>query len=208
MQSRPARVGVSRDAIVAKQAPDGDRERRASVVQRPLPRLSSASPEPDVSGRRARSGRAGPDAGVAARRVDTTRHGGTRHGGAGQGADHGPEGSGEPLSVLLRAGNAGSNTAAEPHHRGPPGVGAAAGHRPGSRPGRRTLILTDGAGASHAFPDWLAGQRLSYSIGATLPDNTAELLQKIPAEVWTPAHEPTIRSATGPGSPSSPGCWT
>jgi hypothetical protein len=28
-------------------------------------------------------------------------------------ADHGPEGAGEPLAILLRAGNAGSNTAAD-----------------------------------------------------------------------------------------------
>jgi hypothetical protein len=79
MQSRPALVGVSRDAIVANQAPDGDRERRASVVQRPLPRLSSAYPEPDVSRRRARSGRAGRDAGSglgASTRHDTAPHGG------------------------------------------------------------------------------------------------------------------------------------
>jgi hypothetical protein len=34
------------------------------------------------------------------------------------------------------------------------------------------LIRTDGAGASHAFLDWLHGQRLSYSIGFGLPDNT------------------------------------
>ena len=117
MQSRPARVGVSRDAIVAKQTPDGDRERRASVVQRPLPRLSSASPEPDVSGHRARSGRAGPDAG--SRPGASTRHDTAVRDTAGRGRalTTGPEGSGEPLSVLLRAGNAGSNTAADPHHR-------------------------------------------------------------------------------------------
>jgi hypothetical protein len=51
------------------------------------------------------------------------------------------------------------------------------------------LIRTDGAGASHAFLTWLHGQRLSYSIGFGLPDNTPDLLKKIPAEVWTPAYD-------------------
>jgi hypothetical protein len=63
------------------------------------------------------------------------------------------------------------------------------GHRPGSRPGRKILIRSDGAGASHAFLTWLHGQRLSYSIGFGLPANTAELLKNIPAEVWTPAYD-------------------
>jgi hypothetical protein len=34
-------------------------------------------------------------------------------------ADHGPEGSGEPLAIMLRPGNAGSNTAADHIHRDP-----------------------------------------------------------------------------------------
>jgi hypothetical protein len=105
--------------------------------------------------------------------------------------DHGPEGSGEPLAVMLRAGNAGSNTAADhiavarqalaqlPSHR--------PGHRRGRRPGRRVLIRTDGAGASHEFLNWLHRRRLSYSIGFGLPDGTSDLLARIPAEVWTPA---------------------
>jgi hypothetical protein len=36
---------------------------------------------------------------------------------------------------------------------------------------------------------WLAGQRLSYSIGFGLPDNTADLLAQIPQHVWTPAYD-------------------
>jgi hypothetical protein len=89
--------------------------------------------------------------------------------------DHGPEGSGEPLAVLLRAGNAGSNTAADHITLAKQSLAQLPGHRPGTRPGRRVLIRTDGAGASHAFLDWLHGQRLSYSIGFGLPDNTAGL---------------------------------
>jgi hypothetical protein len=76
-----------------------------------------------------------------------------------------------------------------PHHRRPLRVGPAArssAGRPsrpqGADPHRR-------CGASHKFLDWCHGQRLSYSIGFGLPDNTPELLKKIPAEVWTPAYD-------------------
>jgi Transposase DDE domain group 1 len=41
-------------------------------------------------------------------------------------ADHGPDGAGEPLAIVLRPGNAGSNTAADPHRGGPAGPGPAA----------------------------------------------------------------------------------
>ncbi|MDK3258182.1 IS1380 family transposase [Blastococcus capsensis] len=103
--------------------------------------------------------------------------------------DHGAEGSGEPLAVMLRAGNAGSNTAADHIALTRQALAQLPGHRPGTRPGRKILIRTDGAGASHKFLDWLAGQRLSYSIGFGLPANTADLLTQIPAEVWTPAYD-------------------
>ena len=51
------------------------------------------------------------------------------------------------------------------------------------------LIRIDGAGSTHAFLDWMHGQRLSYSVGFGLPDNTAELLAKIPEAVRTPAYD-------------------
>jgi hypothetical protein len=103
--------------------------------------------------------------------------------------DHGPEGSGEPLAVMLRPGNAGSNTAADHIAVARQALAQLPSHRPGCRPGRRVLIRTDGAGASHDFLNWLHRRRLSYSIGFGLPDDTAELLAKIPAEVWTPAYD-------------------
>ena len=90
---------------------------------------------------------------------------------------------------MLRAGNAGSNTAADHIAIAKDALAQLPGHRPGSRPGRKVLIRTDGAGASHAFLDRLAGQRLSYSVGFGLPANTAELLTLIPADVWTPAYD-------------------
>ncbi len=103
--------------------------------------------------------------------------------------DHGPQGTGEPLAVMLRAGNAGSNTATDHIAIVKTALAQLPGHRPGRRPGRKVLIRTDGAGASHAFVAWLHRQRLSYSIGFTLPDTTAQLLARIPAQVWTPAYD-------------------
>jgi len=100
--------------------------------------------------------------------------------------DHGAAGTGEPLGFALRPGNAGSNTAAD--HIGV--IRAALrqlpSYAPGTRPGRRVLIRTDGAGCSHKLLEWMTSHRLSYSVGYTLPANTADLLALIPAQVWTP----------------------
>jgi hypothetical protein len=63
------------------------------------------------------------------------------------------------------------------------------GHRPGTRLGRRVLIRTDAAGCTHDVLDWLAGQRLSYSVGFTLPEHTERLLRRIPTSVWAPAYD-------------------
>ncbi len=68
--------------------------------------------------------------------------------------DHGATGTGEPLAIQLRAGNAGSNTAAD--HitvtaqalRQLPGIDQ-------RWPGRKVLIRTDGAGGTKEFLTWL-----------------------------------------------------
>lgn len=103
--------------------------------------------------------------------------------------DHGPDGTGEPLAIRLRAGNAGSNTAADHINVTKAALRQLPGHRAGVRPGRKVLVRTDGAGATHAYLDWLTGQRLSYSIGFTLPSDLEADLAKIPAHVWTPAYD-------------------
>ena len=51
------------------------------------------------------------------------------------------------------------------------------------------LVRADAAGGTHEFLDWLAGQRLSYSVGFTLPDDIADVLAKIPEPGWTPAYD-------------------
>jgi len=99
-------------------------------------------------------------------------------------ADHGGDGTGEPLAVLLRPGNAGSNTAADHISVLRDALRQLPGVQTGGRAGRKVLVRVDGAGATHALLDWLVGQRLSYSVGFGLPANTAELLSKIPNEVW------------------------
>jgi Transposase DDE domain group 1 len=106
-------------------------------------------------------------------------------------ADHGAAGTGEPLAVMLRAGNAGSNTAADhvsvirealrqlPFH-------TAVTSR---RVGRKVLIRIDGAGATHDVVNYIVARRMSYSVGFPLPDNTPELLKLIPDPAWTPAYD-------------------
>ncbi|WP_035774952.1 IS1380 family transposase, partial [Arthrobacter sp. H5] len=66
--------------------------------------------------------------------------------------DHGADGTGEPLAMLLRPGNAGSNTAAD-HIKV---TEAALAQLPdGYRSGRSTMIRTDSAGGTHEFLNWL-----------------------------------------------------
>ncbi|MDN6303843.1 MAG: IS1380 family transposase [Brachybacterium sp.] len=106
--------------------------------------------------------------------------------------DHGSEGTGEPLAIHLRPGNAGSNTAAD--HititrqalaQLPAGLLSS-----GGRGSKKVLIRTDGAGGTKDFVKWLTGQRLAYSVGFTLPANTPDLLERIDeAKTWTPAYD-------------------
>lgn len=103
--------------------------------------------------------------------------------------DHGAEGTGEPLAILLRPGNAGSNTAADHITVIRKALAQLPGHHHGARGSRKILIRTDGAGATHQLVDWLTGHRLAYSVGFTLPANTPDLLAMIPQEAWTPAYD-------------------
>ncbi|MFI1586176.1 IS1380 family transposase [Embleya sp. NPDC020630] len=101
-------------------------------------------------------------------------------------ADHGPEGSGEPLSVLLRPGNAGSNTASD-HIEVTRQALAQVPKR--HRRGRDTLIRTDSAGGTHEFLAWLSrrGRWLSYSVGFTITDRIHAAILRAPKAAWTPA---------------------
>ena len=103
--------------------------------------------------------------------------------------DHGPEGTGESLAFLLRAGNAGSNTVVD--HKQV--IAAALAQLPGGRArGKKVLVRIDGAGGTHELLAWLTRRRLSYSVGFALPGELAsiqKMLAVVPAEAWTPAYD-------------------
>ncbi len=103
-------------------------------------------------------------------------------------ADHGEHGTGEMVAGLLRQGRAGSNTAAD-HITV---VRQALAQLPGisrGRPGRKVLIRTDGAGATHGFLDWLSARGLGFSVGWTLAADDEQLIRRLPAAAWTPAYD-------------------
>jgi hypothetical protein len=101
-------------------------------------------------------------------------------------ADHGPEGSGEPLTFLLRPGNAGSNTASE--HIDATQLALAQLPR---RLRRQVLIRADSGGGTQDFLKWLAkpGRRLAYSVGFPITEDIQDAILAIPAEAWTPAYD-------------------
>jgi hypothetical protein len=101
-------------------------------------------------------------------------------------ADHGPESSGEPLAFLLRAGNAGSNTAAD--HIEAARLGLAQLPR---RLRRRVLIRADSGGGTQDFLAWLTkpGRRLAYSVGFTITEDVQAAILAIPAAAWAPAYD-------------------
>jgi hypothetical protein len=111
-------------------------------------------------------------------------------------ADHGAGAGGEPLAILLRAGNAGSNTAAE--HIEVTRLALAQLPR---RSRRRVLVRTDSGGGTHDFVKWLAspGRRLHYSVGMTITEDMQEAILALPERVWEPAYDA--------GGQVRPGAW-
>jgi hypothetical protein len=111
-------------------------------------------------------------------------------------ADHGPGGAGEPLAVVLRPGNAGSNTAAD-HIEA---ARLALAQLPG-RLRRKALIRADAGGGTREFLAWLTrrARRLAYSIGFTITEEIHAAILAVPARAWTPAYD-------GDGQPRA-GAW-
>ena len=103
--------------------------------------------------------------------------------------DHGQDGTGEPLSMLLRKGNAGSNTAADHIQVTKDALRQLPFHRRGGRVGRKVLIRTDGGGGTHEYLKWLSGQGLSYSVGFTLTDEMVARIDQLPKAAWTSAYD-------------------
>jgi hypothetical protein len=111
-------------------------------------------------------------------------------------ADHGAGAAGEALAILLRAGNAGSNTAAE--HIEVTRLALAQLPR---RSRRRVLVRTDSGGGTHDFVKWLASpsRRLHYSVGMTITEDMQEAIRTLPERVWEPAYDT--------GRQVRPGAW-
>jgi hypothetical protein len=101
-------------------------------------------------------------------------------------ADHGPDGNGEPLAIVLRPGNAGSNTAADHIEATRLSLAQLPRHLR-----RKVLVRTDSAGGTHGFLDWLTARsrRLHYSVGMTITEDMQAAIGKVPAGAWTPAYD-------------------
>jgi hypothetical protein len=97
--------------------------------------------------------------------------------------DHGQGGTGEPVAMILRKGNAGSNTAVDHIEVTKAALAQLPSTTPGRRPGRTVLIRT------HDFVTWLTGQRLQYSVGFGLSLDAVAKLDLIPQSAWTPAYD-------------------
>jgi hypothetical protein len=111
-------------------------------------------------------------------------------------ADHGAGAGGEPLAILLRAGNAGPDTAAE-HIE----VARLALAQLPRQARRRVLIRTDSGGGTHDFVTWLPSpsRRLHYSVGMTITEDMQEAILALPDRVWEPAYDA--------GGRVRPGAW-
>jgi hypothetical protein len=110
-------------------------------------------------------------------------------------ADHGAGAAGEALAIMLRPGNAGSNTAAEHIEV----TRLALAQLPRSQR-KRVLVRTDSGGGTHDFLAWLAGpgRRLHYSIGMTITEDMHQAILTIPDRVWEPAYD--ARGQVRPGA--------
>jgi Transposase DDE domain group 1 len=96
--------------------------------------------------------------------------------------------TGELLSLLLRPGNAGSNTAADLITV----IGEALAQIPADRRDR-VLVSSDAAGASHGMVDWLVEQKLDFSIGFDVDTDVRAAIVALRKECWVPA----LDNATG-----------
>jgi hypothetical protein len=101
-------------------------------------------------------------------------------------ADHGPGGSGEPLAIVLRPGNAGSNTAAD-HIEA---TRLALAQLPAAQR-KNVLVRADSGGGTHEFLAWLTrpSRRIAYSVGMVITAAIEDAIAVIPARAWTPAYD-------------------
>jgi Transposase DDE domain group 1 len=101
-------------------------------------------------------------------------------------ADHGAAGNGESLAIMLRAGNAGSNTAADHVEATRLALAQLPRHLR-----RKVLVRTDSGGGTHEFLKWLTApsRRLHYSAGMTATEEIQAAVLKVPPASWAPAYD-------------------
>jgi hypothetical protein len=106
--------------------------------------------------------------------------------------------TGEPLTAILRPGNAGSNDTDDHLELLDQALAVLpadyrAGHEPGDDPGlvrHQILVRADSAGATHGFVAGLVEANIEYSIGHPVNAAVREALLLFQEEDWAPAIEP------------------
>lgn len=106
--------------------------------------------------------------------------------------DHGPGGTGEAAALVLRPGNAGSNTAAD-HIT----AGRLALNQIPTRLHKQVIIRTDSGGGTHEFLDWVTARRIKYSIGLNLTDDICAAILALPEHIWQCAYDADHRPRPG-----------
>lgn len=97
---------------------------------------------------------------------------------------------GEALAGLLRAGNAGSNTAADHITVLDMALGSlpeTARPRPGQEDSPRVLARSDSAGATHAFAAACRERGVGFSFGFPVDHRIQRVVDLIPEDCWAPA---------------------
>jgi Transposase DDE domain group 1 len=98
--------------------------------------------------------------------------------------DHGRGGTGEPAVLVLRKGNAGSNTAEDHITAGRLALAQIPVHLH-----KQVLIRTDSGGGTHEFLNWVTSRRLKYSIGFNLTEEICAAILSLPDQVWQVAYD-------------------
>jgi hypothetical protein len=103
------------------------------------------------------------------------------------------DGTGEALAMILRPGNAGSNTAAD--HVKVLAMALLALSKPAR--GRPILVRADAAGATHAFVADIVRCKLWFSIGFDCDQRIQQAILALPEPAWQPASNPDGRPCRG-----------
>ena len=103
------------------------------------------------------------------------------------------DGTGEALAMILRPGNAGSNTAAD--HVDVLAMALLALPKPAR--GRPILVRADSAGATHAFVDELVRRNLQFSIGFDCDQRVQAAIGALDSDLWQPALDQDGRPRRG-----------